>query len=374
MSISSSNSKKIIIDDMDEKSTPIVDPVKDVIVDEGNISEMMTVWLGRKQAAKPTSKAPVKIEKRWFYKGEGRWGPHTQTACRKDRALNGHLTTGYEIYQKDPTKSLYKIVTGVKEHRYEGWTIDYEQMIMKSVDYEDGDSDGLYIIQYDDEKKYIVEWSDKFNKYIKTTFNNVEKSLMLPIDKKIPHTTTVVDESSDEFKLIKKFVKDHSNPLSDKKFVVKSVKSVLHPRIARMYAFEKEITAIDQEGMLFHTSSGAESLVLSGGLDMRYPQQNACGNAIYVTDSVDACHHNITQNGTKIHKLYIIRCLLGNIEELKNSKVMVKPSATFNSVQYQEVHPHGDFFSKTNTFCLYSNSQAFITHVVDYDVVVSDRQ
>ncbi|MDD4931455.1 MAG: hypothetical protein PHG66_04925 [Candidatus Colwellbacteria bacterium] len=360
-----SASKKIDIDIEEEKS------VKTVLIDEGNINEMITAWLGYKPVEKNTVQAPVKIEKTWFYKGGGRWGPHTHTACNKDNALHKHLTVGYEIYQNDTTKFLYKIVTGINEHRYENWTIDYEQMVLKSSTYEDGDIDGLYIIRYDDEKKYDIKWNDKFNKYIKTTFNNIEKSLMFPIDKKTPYTTTVVDMESDEFKIIRKLITEHSNPLGTKKIVIKKVKSVIHPKIARMYAFEKEIMNNDREGLLFHTSKGAEDIVLGGGLDMRYPQSDVCGSAIYVTDSVDACHTNISQNGGPL-TFYIVRCLLGNSEELKKSKRMLKPSATFNSVQYQEIHPHGEMFSKTNTFCLYSNSQTFITHVVNYDVVVSD--
>lgn len=356
--------KEKLFDDFEEKTYP-----EKTLSDDKNIKEMMRSWLGRDQSSKDITKKNIpKIEKRWFYKTEGRWGPRTQTPCHKEKSLNIHLTAGYEIYQKDLRAFIYKISTGVNSHRYENWVINYVQMTMKSSDYIDGDLDGLYTISYDDEKNYSVEWDDKF-KYNKSSFNNVEKSLMLPIDKKTPYISTTLEESSDEFKAVQKFIKYHKNPISNIKIVVKTIKSILHPKIARMYAFEKEIMNNDQEGILFHSSLGQEDTVLSGGLDMRYSQSNTCGSAVYMTDSVDACQFiHPSQN-----KFYISRCLLGNIEEIKIASNRVKPSLNFHSVQYNEEHPNGSMFEKTNTFCLYSNSQTFITHVVDYSVVATDK-
>lgn len=336
------------------------------VVDDSRINDMMESWLGRKPTNQiSTTKPHVKIEKRWFYKGEGRWGPHTQTICNKGLSLTKYLTTGYEIYKKDPSKFVYKIISS-PNCRYNNWEVNFELMTFKSGDYEDGDSDGLYIISFDDEKKYNVSWNDKFNKYIKTHFNNIESSLMLPIDKKKPYIATDLKSDSEEFNFIKKYIKEHSNPLSNKIFKITNIKSILHPKIARMYAFEKEIIGNSQEGILMHTSSGQEESVLSGGLDMRYPQSVVCGNGIYVSDSFDGCVYCIEQY-SKLRKIYIVRCLLGNIEEIGKPSARVKPSPTYHSVQYQEINPLGEIFSKINSFCLYSNAQVFITHVVDFE-------
>jgi len=290
--------------------------------------------------------------KKWQYKSRNtsKYGPLTFSDVKSP--LYDWVNKGYEQYLSN-RGGEYTIPEGM----FKGWFINFDTGEINS----DCGKHKYYLI----DKLVNINRSNTYNDSNKEYFNKVEKGICLSVDNPVQIDLLTFD--SQEYKYIFDLFYESSNPLH-KKYKIEEIRSLVNPRSARMYNYEKNSMKNQRETILFHHTTRPCNEIISDGIDLRnitnilIPEPGIA----FVSDTVD-----FRPTNSKDCNVYIVRCLLGNIEQ-SNDYNQKRPSESYDSVHHLVRIYDGDQ-EPVSMYNVFLSSRLYVTHVVTYNMKMNKR-